>query len=106
MLRQYPFAFEFNEHFLLTLLEHAFSCHFGTFLFNCERERVQANLNTLTESLWSWINDPDHVHDFVNAFYNPVDSILEVSAEMAELVLWKNYYRRWYSRPPTDVGFR
>lgn len=39
--KQYPNAMEFNEHFLITILDHLHSCRFGTFLFNTERERVQ-----------------------------------------------------------------
>lgn len=38
--KQYPHALEFNEHFLITILDHLYSCRFGTFLCNTERERV------------------------------------------------------------------
>lgn len=38
--KQFPNAFEFNEHFLITILDHLYSCRFGTFLCNTERERV------------------------------------------------------------------
>lgn len=38
--KQYPNAMEFNEHFLITILDHLHSCRFGTFLCNTERERV------------------------------------------------------------------
>lgn len=39
--KQFPHALEFNEHFLITTLDHLYSCRFGTFLCNTERERVQ-----------------------------------------------------------------
>ncbi|ELV09570.1 Myotubularin [Tupaia chinensis] len=41
----FPTAFEFNERFLIMILDHLYSCRFGTFLFNCEsaRERQQPN---------------------------------------------------------------
>lgn len=39
--KQYPHAMEFNEHFLITTLDHLYSCRFGTFLCNTERERFQ-----------------------------------------------------------------
>lgn len=29
---------------------------FGTFLFNCERERVEAGLKDKTQSLWDLVN--------------------------------------------------
>uniref|UniRef100_A0A8B9K4R1 Myotubularin n=1 Tax=Astyanax mexicanus TaxID=7994 RepID=A0A8B9K4R1_ASTMX len=39
MTKQFPTAFEFNEHFLITVLDHLYSCRFGTFLYNCESVR-------------------------------------------------------------------
>ncbi|KAJ3047089.1 hypothetical protein HK097_000241, partial [Rhizophlyctis rosea] len=36
---QYPTHFEFNPQLLSFLNTHVYSCQFGTFLFNCERER-------------------------------------------------------------------
>lgn len=38
-IRQYPTECEFNESFLLTLADHVYSCKFGTFMFDCERQR-------------------------------------------------------------------
>ncbi|OWJ99629.1 hypothetical protein Celaphus_00009605, partial [Cervus elaphus hippelaphus] len=35
----FPTAFEFNERFLITILDHLYSCRFGTFLYNCESAR-------------------------------------------------------------------
>lgn len=39
--QQFPNAFEFNDFFLITILDHLYSCRFGTFLCNSERERMQ-----------------------------------------------------------------
>lgn len=41
MCSQFPSAFEFNELFLVTILDHLYSCLFGTFLYNSEQERVE-----------------------------------------------------------------
>ncbi|XP_025132347.2 myotubularin-related protein 1 isoform X5 [Bubalus bubalis] len=41
MTRQFPSAFEFNEFFLITILDHLYSCLFGTFLCNCEQQRLK-----------------------------------------------------------------
>ncbi|KAJ8795482.1 hypothetical protein J1605_018263 [Eschrichtius robustus] len=35
----FPTAFEFNERFLIVILDHLYSCRFGTFLYNCESAR-------------------------------------------------------------------
>lgn len=40
MLLQFPCAFQFNERFLLTLHDHLYSCQFGTFIGNCEKDRI------------------------------------------------------------------
>ncbi|XP_043829761.1 myotubularin-related protein 1 isoform X9 [Dromiciops gliroides] len=41
MTKQFPSAFEFNELFLITILDHLYSCLFGTFLCNCEQQRLK-----------------------------------------------------------------
>ena len=40
MTQQFPTAFQFNERYLLALHDHALSCQFGTFVGNCEKDRV------------------------------------------------------------------
>lgn len=39
-MQQYPCSFEFNELYLIHLHDHAHSCQFGTFIGNCEKDRV------------------------------------------------------------------
>ncbi|XP_055370645.1 myotubularin-related protein 2 isoform X3 [Betta splendens] len=41
LTRQFPAAFEFNEYFLVTILDHLYSCLFGTFLCNSEQQRLK-----------------------------------------------------------------
>ncbi|VDO55031.1 unnamed protein product [Haemonchus placei] len=36
---QRPKAFQFNDRFLIEIHEHAYSCQFGTFIGNCEKDR-------------------------------------------------------------------
>lgn len=36
----FPTVFQFNERFLLTIHDHAASCQFGTFIGNCEKDRI------------------------------------------------------------------
>uniref|UniRef100_A0AAY5L3E1 phosphatidylinositol-3,5-bisphosphate 3-phosphatase n=1 Tax=Esox lucius TaxID=8010 RepID=A0AAY5L3E1_ESOLU len=88
----FPAAFEFNELFLITILDHLYSCLFGTFLYNSEQER-----NTKTVSLWSYINSqPD---DFTNPFYVDYEHhVLYPLASIRHLELWTSYYVRWNPR--------
>ncbi|KAL3900636.1 MAG: hypothetical protein SGCHY_001199 [Lobulomycetales sp.] len=66
---QYPSMFEFNEKFLIAINNAAYSSQFGTFLFNCERERLQfrddsdRNLSQSTVSLWDSILRERHLYE-------------------------------------------
>lgn len=54
IIRQFPDRFEFNERFLRRLLYHVYSGQYGTFLFNSERERVEAKAAKRTRSAWDY----------------------------------------------------
>ncbi|KAF9484650.1 protein phosphatase [Pholiota conissans] len=60
--RQYPDRFEFNERFLKQLYYHLYSCQFGTFLFNCEKDRKVGDGGPppieRTVSVWDFFNSP------------------------------------------------
>lgn len=41
LMEQFPCAFEFNERFLITIHNHFYSCQFGNFIGNNQRERIE-----------------------------------------------------------------
>uniref|UniRef100_A0A8C4GWQ2 Myotubularin n=1 Tax=Dicentrarchus labrax TaxID=13489 RepID=A0A8C4GWQ2_DICLA len=89
----FPTAFEFNERLLLTILDHLYSCRFGTFLYNCESARDQSK----TVSLWSLVNSKMDI--YLNPFYTPESGrVLYPVASMRHLELWVTYYIRWNPR--------
>ncbi|XP_078401928.1 phosphatidylinositol-3,5-bisphosphate 3-phosphatase MTMR2 isoform X2 [Cetorhinus maximus] len=93
----FPTAFEFNEFFLVTILDHLYSCLFGTFLFNSEQQRVKEGLQRSTVSLWAYINS--QLEEFVNPLYvNYYNHVLYPVASMRHLELWISYYIRWNPR--------
>ena len=47
-------AFEYNEAMLLAILDGLYSCKFGTFLCNSEKERIEHKLHERTVALWSY----------------------------------------------------
>ena len=97
MSKQFPTAFEFNEHFLITILDHLYSCRFGTFLYNCESARERQKVTERTVSLWSLINS--NKDKFKNPFYTKeINRVLYPVASMRHLELWVNYYIRWNPR--------
>ncbi|CAB1351411.1 unnamed protein product [Coregonus sp. 'balchen'] len=91
------FGHKFAALFLITILDHLYSCLFGTFLYDSEQERVANEVQTKTVSLWSYINSQPE--DFTNPFY--VDykhHVLYPLASVRHLELWTGYYVRWNPR--------
>ena len=54
LLQQHPTRFQFNERFLRRLLYHLYSCQYGTFLYNNEKERRDARVSEKTRSVWDY----------------------------------------------------
>ncbi|XP_056665335.1 myotubularin isoform X1 [Monodelphis domestica] len=97
MSKQFPTAFEFNEQFLITILDNLYSCRFGTFLFNSEYAREKEKVMMKTLSLWSMINSDKG--KYTNPFYTKeLNRALYPVASMRHLELWVNYYIRWNTR--------
>ena len=95
MTRQFPNAFEFNEQLLITIMDHLYSCLFGTFLYNCECERDDNDVRTRTVSLWSYVNS--QIEDYTNPLFASHISnyVIFPVASMRRLELWTAYYVRW-----------
>ncbi|KAF4989066.1 hypothetical protein FDECE_14818 [Fusarium decemcellulare] len=69
LLRQNKTRFEFNERFLRRLLYHLYSCQYGTFLFNSEKQRRDAQAAERTSSVWDYFLC--RKAEFTNPDYNP-----------------------------------
>lgn len=74
--RQFPARFEFNERFLRQLYYHLYSCQFGTFLFNSEKERRVGSGSgqppcERTISAWDFFNSPAEMEKNKNPDYDP-----------------------------------
>ncbi|TPX69050.1 hypothetical protein SpCBS45565_g02646 [Spizellomyces sp. 'palustris'] len=75
---QFPTHFEYSERLLSALHLHVYSCQFGTFLFNCERERrsyVAPGNKTIQEatySIWDYIEA--HRDEYANPHYLSPDN--------------------------------
>lgn len=70
LLYQHPTRFEFNERFLRRLLYHLYSCQYGTFLLDSEKERKEARLQERTRSVWDYFLA--RKKEFLNPKYDPV----------------------------------
>ncbi|PCH37791.1 phosphotyrosine protein [Wolfiporia cocos MD-104 SS10] len=101
--RQFPERFEFNERFLLQLHYHLYSCQFGSFLFNTERERRVGEGGPppcdRTVSVWDFFNSPPELELNRNPDYDPsMDDPANRSskADMGVLMFNPKDVRFWY----------
>lgn len=69
MLRQYPSRFEFNDRFLRRLLYHLYSCQYGTFLYNSEKQRRDVKVQEKTSSVWDHFLSRREI--YLNPDYDP-----------------------------------
>ena len=70
LLTQHPTRFEFNERFLRRLLYHLYSCQYGTFLYNNEKERLDNRVRDKTRSVWDYFLS--RRDQFLNPKYDPL----------------------------------
>ena len=98
--QQFPFDFEFNEKFLQTLHDHVYSCQYGTFIGNCDKERESLKLKDRTYSLWAYIDF--NLDEFINPLYvikrsknEPIKSFLNLNVSPQCIKFWRTMYNRF-----------
>ncbi|XP_070619205.1 phosphatidylinositol-3,5-bisphosphate 3-phosphatase MTMR3 isoform X2 [Erythrolamprus reginae] len=99
--RQFPCSFEFNEAFLVKLVQHTYSCLFGTFLCNNAKERGEKHTQERTCSVWSLLRGGNKA--FKNLLYSSQsETVLYPVCHVRNLMLWSAVYLPC-SSPSTPV---
>ncbi|XP_023589451.1 myotubularin-related protein 3 isoform X5 [Trichechus manatus latirostris] len=99
--RQFPCSFEFNEAFLVKLVQHTYSCLFGTFLCNNAKERGEKHTQERTCSVWSLLRAGNKA--FKNLLYSSQsEAVLYPVCHVRNLMLWSAVYLPCLS-PSTPV---
>ncbi|XP_008569593.1 PREDICTED: myotubularin-related protein 3 isoform X4 [Galeopterus variegatus] len=89
--RQFPCSFEFNEAFLVKLVQHTYSCLFGTFLCNNAKERGEKHTQERTCSVWSLLRAGNRA--FKNLLYSSQsEAVLYPVCHVRNLMLWSAVY--------------
>ncbi|XP_062854951.1 myotubularin-related protein 3 isoform X2 [Trichomycterus rosablanca] len=89
--RQFPCSFEFNEAFLVKLVQHTYSCLFGTFLCNSGKEREDQHIQERTCSVWSLLRPANR--SFKNMLYSShSETVLHPVCHVRNLLLWTAVY--------------
>ncbi|WWC67185.1 uncharacterized protein I206_101092 [Kwoniella pini CBS 10737] len=95
ILKQFSNRFEFNEFFLLDIFYHLYSCQFGTFLFNNEKQKTKY-INQTT-SLWDYIslNKMKYINKEYDFNLNKIDSDQGVLLfDPKEVKFWFKLFKR------------
>ena len=105
--QQFPCSFEFNEKFLVTLFQHAYSSQFGTFMCNNEAERYRFKVSERTVSLWSFLNRPEELQGLMNPMYEPNPSVIWPSVAPQSLGVWTGLYLKGIiNQGPQDEAWK
>jgi len=104
IMRQYPTIFEFNEDMLVALLDHLYSCRFGSFIYNSFIDRNKAT--TETRSIWTWVEQ--HYKSFLNPNYEKyTEGPVLPSTNPLNMVLWDKVHQRYdMTKLPLDPNKR
>lgn len=108
IVQQFPSEFEFNEKFLLMLHDHVYSCQFGTFIGNSDRERnSELNIKERTYSLWAFMDARKDL--LINPLYSVKrrnvlggadhlqEKVLILDTSPQVIKFWRNFYNRFES---------
>ncbi|KAL9642592.1 hypothetical protein ABK040_011157 [Willaertia magna] len=113
LVRQHPTCFEYNENFLIFVLDQLYNCRFGNFLFDTERERVKFHVYDKTCSLWTYLLNRRVLlemegtdKNYVNPFYDPENTnmIIYYDLRHSSLNLWSTYWLR-YAKDPNGYEY-
>uniref|UniRef100_A0A7N6AV06 Phosphatidylinositol-3-phosphate phosphatase n=1 Tax=Anabas testudineus TaxID=64144 RepID=A0A7N6AV06_ANATE len=97
LMEQFPCAFEFNERFLITIHSHVYSCQYGNFIGNNQREKIELRVHEKTHSLWTylWTNRADYVNPLYRPDHSQTQGLLRPSTAPYSFKLWRGLYNRF-----------
>lgn len=97
IIQQYPCSTEFNEDFLIFIMDQVYNCRFGTFLKDSQFKTSQEQLSENTISIWTIANQ--NKSKFLNASYRSTSHVLYPSSSLYALKFWHSYYLRYSCGP-------
>ena len=101
LVNQYPEFFEFNTKYVLILSEHIYSCRFGNFLCDSEREReLVAGIRQRTHSVWDYLDSRD---DTRNARFTESGGVMlmPLPTLLRNVTLWTDRHAMHGPKPTT-----
>ena len=96
LMVQAPRAFEFNERFLIALIDARLSGAYGTFLFDNQAQRVMHRVDEVTTSVWAHHLSSPLRETYLNPMYTPDPGTIRIVASLTRIRLWDTYYLRYH----------
>ncbi|XP_069749058.1 phosphatidylinositol-3,5-bisphosphate 3-phosphatase MTMR8 isoform X2 [Narcine bancroftii] len=92
LIEQFPCAFEFNEKYLLEIHDHIYSCQFGNFIGNSQKERQELKIQERTHSLWPFLFEKRC--QYRNPLYKPsaINTVLKPNTAPFNFKFWCGMY--------------
>lgn len=101
IMQQNENFFEFTEKLLLEIVLKAYTCQYGTFLFDSECKREKNETKKKTTSLWLDINN--NFIEYYNTDFMEFDGVLSFSTDPTLLKIWKAYHSKYRENNDSDV---
>jgi hypothetical protein len=102
MQQQFPTSFEFNERFLLMVVDACYSCLFGTFLCNTDQERrVLYKVTQGTISLWAFLRTAKPV--YANPLFDRTHPGERLIPKTLAIQVWRGLYCRYHWASVNDL---
>ncbi|KAM8842285.1 phosphatidylinositol-3-phosphate phosphatase MTMR7-like isoform 1-T1 [Synchiropus picturatus] len=103
--QQFPCAFEFNECFLVAIHTHVYSCQFGNFLGNSQKEKRDMRLHERSHSVWPqlWSERAEFFNPLYKAELSQCQGVLRPNTSPFCFKIWKGLYKHMdRSSPPSQ----
>lgn len=96
IVKNYPNSFEFNEYFLIQILDFTHSGQCGDFLANCEAV-YRAHYANTTSSCWAllesvWMRDKKRL---ANPSFDPQAGAITLNTVISNLSVWDAFFHRY-----------
>ncbi|XP_017275287.1 myotubularin-related protein 7a [Kryptolebias marmoratus] len=97
LTEQFPCAFQYNEKFLIAIHSHIYSCQYGNFIGNSQRERTELRVRERTHSLWRylWTNRADFTNPLYRPDHSQTQGLLRPSTAPYCFKFWRGLYNRF-----------
>jgi hypothetical protein len=112
LLVQFPTQFEFNEKFLIDLVDIVYSCQYGTFIANNPQQHQKLETVRKTVSAWSYFNHSSARPAYINPLYDAVEArkdpiaFLRPSTAGNKIVFWDALFSRSENDPSIDAVYQ